>query len=292
MIICKWCYCKVEGFRKYSKTQPRKGRPQSYRGKAHSAELQSSSGINRRTKTVRWELHDMAFHGWASAVVMCWWSSTFFIEATCSSCNKTTWQKKTKTFVRCQAIMSLMAILLLGRPTSFLFFVSLFVSIFVPSSSVSTLTIDDVTSKLRPTWLSYDCIHLLIMFLMFFIFKTGAKIALTSTFLKIHQDYIIYCHHLDSLQYLLFPHIKQHCCSTFWHSLFQNEPNKSLRELCQSLHSICAHVGFSVLQTLHFKLCQLYSQPYQDNLKILNCSIKSYSSATPRLNITAGLLQR
>lgn len=252
MIICKWCYCKVEGFRKYSKTQPRKGRPQSYRGKVHSAELQSSSGINRRTKTVRWELHDMAFHGWASAVVMCRWSSTFFIEATCSSCNKTTWQKKTKTFVRCQAIMSLMVILLLGRPTSFLFFVSLFVSIFVPSSSVSTLTIDDVTSKLRPTWLSYDCIHLLIMFVMFFIFKTGAKIALTSTFLKIHQDYIIYCHHLDSLQNLLFPHIKQHCCSTFWHSLFQDEPNKRLRELCQSLHSICAHVWFSVLQMLHF----------------------------------------
>lgn len=148
--------------------------------------------------------------------------------------------------------MSLMVILLLGRPTSFLFFVSLFVSIFVPSSSVSTLTIDDVTSKLRPTWLSYDCIHLLIMFVMFFIFKTGAKIALTSTFLKIHQDYIIYCHHLDSLQNLLFPHIKQHCCSTFWHSLFQDEPNKRLRELCQSLHSICAHVWFSVLQMLHF----------------------------------------
>lgn len=207
MIICKWCYCKVEGFRKYSKTQPRKGRPQSYRGKAHSAELQSSSGINRRTKTVRWELHDMAFHGWASAVVMCWWSSTFFIEATCSSCNKTTWQKKTKTFVRCQAIMSLMAILLLGRPTSFLFFVSLFVSIFVPSSSVSTLTIDDVTSKLRPTWLSYDCIHLLIMFLMFFYFQNWCQ---NSSYLYLFKNTSGLYNILSSFRLTTIPFIPPH----------------------------------------------------------------------------------
>lgn len=183
--------------------------------------------------------------------------------------------------------MSPMVILLLGRPTSFLFFVSLFVSIFVPSCSVSTITIDDVTSKLRPTWLSYDCIHLLIMFVMFFIFKTGAKIALTSTFLKIHQDYIIYCHHLDSLQNLLFPHIKQHCCSTFWHSLFQNEPNKRLRELCQSLHSYVPMFDFQCFKC--FISCPLEFPGLFLAHKNLDKKVLPSSHFTPHLYQTLNL---
>lgn len=91
--------------------------------------------------------------------------------------------------------------------TPFLFFVSLFVSIFVPSSSVSTLTIDDVTSKLRPTWLSYGCIHLLIMFLMFFYFQNWCQ---NSSYLYLFKNTSGLYNILSSFRLTTIPFIPPH----------------------------------------------------------------------------------